>query len=175
MSKRLLDAETRYPELEKLALALMVASRKLRPLLSCTPDRHLNQLPSAPSATKAGSLRQAPQVGDRVWAVRCEFSPTNDNKRTSLSRIHSIVHLLQCRWSNWDDRQCWGSEGSMSKGNRGLYIYRRGRWIVDPICRWHLIWGPEPVWCWSVPKDTKYIVLYALDLRCRTTKPNRRP
>ena len=31
MSKRLLDAETRYPELEKLALALMVTSRKLRP------------------------------------------------------------------------------------------------------------------------------------------------
>ena len=31
MSKRLLDAETRYPELKKLALALVVASRKLRP------------------------------------------------------------------------------------------------------------------------------------------------
>ena len=31
MSKRLLDAETRYPELEKLALALMVVSRKLSP------------------------------------------------------------------------------------------------------------------------------------------------
>ena len=30
-SKRLLDAKTRYPELKKLALALMVASRKLRP------------------------------------------------------------------------------------------------------------------------------------------------
>ena len=29
MSKRLLDAETRYLELEKLALALMVTSRKL--------------------------------------------------------------------------------------------------------------------------------------------------
>ena len=30
VSKRLLDAEIRYPELEKLALALMVTSRKLR-------------------------------------------------------------------------------------------------------------------------------------------------
>ena len=29
--KRLLDTETKYPELEKLALALVVASRKLRP------------------------------------------------------------------------------------------------------------------------------------------------
>ena len=31
MSKRLQYAETRYPELEKLALALVTASRKLRP------------------------------------------------------------------------------------------------------------------------------------------------
>ena len=31
MTKRLIDAETRYPELEKLALTLVVASRKLRP------------------------------------------------------------------------------------------------------------------------------------------------
>ena len=31
VSKRLLDAKSKYPELEKLAIALMVASRKLRP------------------------------------------------------------------------------------------------------------------------------------------------
>ena len=31
VSKRLIDAETGYPELEKLALALVVLSRKLRP------------------------------------------------------------------------------------------------------------------------------------------------
>ena len=31
MSKRLLDVETKYPKLEKQALALVVASRKLRP------------------------------------------------------------------------------------------------------------------------------------------------
>ena len=30
MSKGLLDAKTRYPEIEKLALALVVVSRKLR-------------------------------------------------------------------------------------------------------------------------------------------------
>ena len=30
VSKKVLDAKTRYPELEKLALALVVASRKLR-------------------------------------------------------------------------------------------------------------------------------------------------
>ena len=31
VSKRLLDTETRYPKLEKRALALIMASRKLRP------------------------------------------------------------------------------------------------------------------------------------------------
>ena len=31
VSKRLLHAETRYPELEKLALTFMVSSKKLRP------------------------------------------------------------------------------------------------------------------------------------------------
>ena len=31
MSKKLVDAETRYSELRKLALTLVVASRKLRP------------------------------------------------------------------------------------------------------------------------------------------------
>ena len=31
VSKKLLDVETRYPKLEKLALALIIASRKLRP------------------------------------------------------------------------------------------------------------------------------------------------
>ena len=31
MNKRLLDVETKYPKLEKLALALMVMFRKLRP------------------------------------------------------------------------------------------------------------------------------------------------
>ena len=31
ISKRLVDAETRYPEMEKLALALVIAARKLRP------------------------------------------------------------------------------------------------------------------------------------------------
>ena len=30
MSKRFLDAETRYPQLEKLAITFMVASRKLK-------------------------------------------------------------------------------------------------------------------------------------------------
>ncbi|KAL5554654.1 hypothetical protein UlMin_042055 [Ulmus minor] len=54
-SKSLLDAETRYPEVEKLALALMVAARKLRPYFQAHtiivptkfPLKHILQKPEA--------------------------------------------------------------------------------------------------------------------------------
>ena len=45
VSKRLLDVETRYPELEKLALSLMVASRKLRPYFYAHPIEVLTNYP----------------------------------------------------------------------------------------------------------------------------------
>ena len=45
VSKRLLDAETRYPELEKLALALMIASKKLRPYFHAHPIEVLTNYP----------------------------------------------------------------------------------------------------------------------------------
>ena len=45
VSKRLSDAKTRYPELEKLALAFMVASRKLRPYCHAHPIKVLTNYP----------------------------------------------------------------------------------------------------------------------------------
>ena len=45
MGKRLLDAETRYPELEKLALAFMVSSRKLRSYFHAYPIEVLTNYP----------------------------------------------------------------------------------------------------------------------------------
>ena len=45
VSKRLLDAETRYPELEKLVLALMVTSKKLRPYFHAHPIEVLTNYP----------------------------------------------------------------------------------------------------------------------------------
>ena len=45
MSKRHLDAETRYPELEKLALTLMVASKKLRSYFHAHPIEVLTNYP----------------------------------------------------------------------------------------------------------------------------------
>ena len=57
VSKKLLNAKTRYPELEKLALALVVASRKPRPyfhahsieVLTTYPLRQLLQKSKASS------------------------------------------------------------------------------------------------------------------------------
>ena len=64
MSKRLLDAETRYPELEKLALAPVVASRKLRPYFHIHSVEVLTNYP----------LRQVPQKAEVLgkllkWAI----------------------------------------------------------------------------------------------------------
>ena len=56
MSKRLLDAETRYPKLEKLALALVIVSRKLRPyfhahLIEVLTNYSLHQVLKKPEAS----------------------------------------------------------------------------------------------------------------------------
>ena len=46
VSKRLLDAETKYPELEKLALDLVITSRKLRPYFHVRSIEVLTNYPS---------------------------------------------------------------------------------------------------------------------------------
>ncbi|KAL5561188.1 hypothetical protein UlMin_030935 [Ulmus minor] len=45
VSKSMLDAETRYTQLEKLALALVTAARKLRPYFQCHPITVLTTYP----------------------------------------------------------------------------------------------------------------------------------
>ena len=79
MNKRLLDAKTRYPELEKLAPALVVASRKLRPYFHAHSIKVLTNYP-------LGQVLQKPETSGRLlkWAielgaVRCKLSPPNDN------------------------------------------------------------------------------------------------
>ena len=58
MSQRLLDAETRYPELEKLALALVVMSKKLTPYFHAHLIEVLTNYPLRQVLQKLG-----PQVG----------------------------------------------------------------------------------------------------------------
>ena len=45
ISKRLVDAEIRYPEMEKLALTLVIATRKLRPHFHSHPIQVLTNYP----------------------------------------------------------------------------------------------------------------------------------
>ena len=51
MSKQLVDVETRYPEIEKLAYALVVASRKLRPYFHAHAIEVLTNTPYVKSCT----------------------------------------------------------------------------------------------------------------------------
>ena len=67
VSKAVLDAETRYSHLEKLALALIVATRKLRPYFQA------HQIVVVPSFPKNFFL-QKPEVSRLLakWAVELE-------------------------------------------------------------------------------------------------------
>ena len=65
VSKMLLDAKTRYPELEKLALALVVASKKLRPYFHAHSIEVLTNFPlhkvlQKPEASLNRGLNQLP-------------------------------------------------------------------------------------------------------------------
>ena len=64
MSKRLPDAETKYPELKKLALVLMVVSRKLRSYFHAHPIKILTNYPLR-------QVLQKPKASSRLlkWAI----------------------------------------------------------------------------------------------------------
>ena len=79
MSKRLLDVETRYPELEKLALALIIASRKLRPYfhahsIKVLTNYLLRQVLQKPESSK--SLFK--------WAIELGQFDMNHHPRTAI-------------------------------------------------------------------------------------------
>ena len=79
MSKRLPDAETKYPELEKLALAFVVLSKKLRPYFHAHSIEVLTNFP----------LRQVLQkleASGRLlkWAIELGQFDMNFNPRTVI-------------------------------------------------------------------------------------------
>ena len=65
VSKRLLDVETRYPELEKRILALMVASKKLRPYFNAHSTEVLTHYPLC-------QVLQNPEASGMLlkWAIK---------------------------------------------------------------------------------------------------------
>ena len=95
ISKRLVDAETRYQEMEKLALALVIATRKLRPYFHSHPIWVLTNY----------SLRQVlqkPDASGRLlkWVIelsqfQIEFQPRPAIKGQALANfIVKFSHKL---------------------------------------------------------------------------------
>ncbi|KAL5576836.1 hypothetical protein UlMin_018535 [Ulmus minor] len=84
-SKSLLDAETRYPEIEKLALALMVAARKLRPYFQAHTIVILTKFPLK-------QVFQKPEASGRLakWSIELgefdiQFKPQTAIKGQALA------------------------------------------------------------------------------------------
>ena len=79
VSKSLLDAETRYSQLEKLALALVHAARKLRPYFQCHPITVLTTFPLK-------TILHKPELSGRLtkWAVELSEYEVTYKPRTSL-------------------------------------------------------------------------------------------
>ncbi|KAK0585626.1 hypothetical protein LWI29_031559 [Acer saccharum] len=85
VSKTLLDAETRYSRLEKLALALVMAARKLRPYFQCHSIKVLTAYPLK-------NILHKPELSGRLtkWAVELSeydisFHPRSAMKSQALA------------------------------------------------------------------------------------------
>ncbi|XP_019241234.1 PREDICTED: uncharacterized protein LOC109221226 [Nicotiana attenuata] len=79
ISKTLIDAETRYPHLEKLALALVVVARKLRPYFQCHPIKVITTFPLR------GVLHK-PELSGRLakWAIELSEHDITYQPRTAI-------------------------------------------------------------------------------------------
>ncbi|KAL5574212.1 hypothetical protein UlMin_023809 [Ulmus minor] len=79
VSKSLLDAETRYTQLEKLALALVIAARKLRPYFQCHPITVYTTYPLK-------SILHKPELSGRLtkWTVELSEYDITFQPRTAL-------------------------------------------------------------------------------------------
>ena len=79
MSKKLLDVETRYPELEKLALALVVASRELRPYF------HAHLIEVLTNHPLCQVLQKSEASGKLLkWAIELRKFDMNFHPRTTI-------------------------------------------------------------------------------------------
>ena len=95
MSKRLLDAKTRYHEQEKLALTLMVESRKLRPYFHAHPIEVLTNYPLC-------QVLQKPEASGTPlkWAIELEQFEVNFHPRTTIKGQALANFIAKCNYSN---------------------------------------------------------------------------
>ncbi|KAL5562544.1 hypothetical protein UlMin_032291 [Ulmus minor] len=96
-SKSLLDAETRYPEIEKLALALMVAARKLRPYFQAhtiiIPTKFpLKQVFQKPEASE----KITTQTQNSQWKLYVDGSSTETSYGAGIILVSPDGVKLSC-------------------------------------------------------------------------------
>ncbi|XP_052288603.1 uncharacterized protein LOC127899294 [Citrus sinensis] len=130
-SKALLDAETRYPPLEKWALALVVAARKLRPYFQAFPVSVITNQPLRQTLHK-------PDASGRLvkWAIELsEFDI--DYKPRAAMRAQAMADFVaeftepevcldqQDVVADSGEAQVWQMSVDGSSGEQGL-----GAWIV---------------------------------------------
>ena len=95
MSKKLLDTKTSYPELEKLALALMVASRKLRPYF------HPHSIELLTNYPLRQVLQRLKDLGRLLkWAIELGQFDVNFHPRTAIQGQVLANFIAKFTYSN---------------------------------------------------------------------------
>ena len=118
MSKALLDAETRYSHLEKLALALMVAARKLRPYFQAHPVVVITSFPIKLVLHKPEVYGQLAKWAVELGEYDIIFQPATAIK--SLSRLRGRILS-----SFTPGSRTGGTPSEWDKGRRGMGPTRR--------------------------------------------------
>ncbi|XP_021770746.1 uncharacterized protein LOC110734930 [Chenopodium quinoa] len=98
ISKTLLSVETRYSSLEKLVLALVVASRKIRHYFETHPivvktNYSVKVVLRRPELTGLGVVLKSPQGDMMVQAICCDFKATNNEAEYEALIGGSEYHL----------------------------------------------------------------------------------
>ncbi|XP_057790809.1 uncharacterized protein LOC131007914 [Salvia miltiorrhiza] len=120
VSKSLLDAETRYSQLEKLALALVHAARKLRPYFQCHPIVVATTYPLK-------AILHKPELSGRLtkWAVELSEYDITYKPRTALkSQVLAdfVVDFAPNLIIQADKELCYLTEEPDQTGTWKLYV-----------------------------------------------------
>ena len=89
ISKTLLDAESRYPLMEKLAYAVVTSARKLRPNFQSHTIVILTTFPLTDDFAQPKSVRPSSKMGSRVKRVRYRIPTENKCEIPSTRRLFS--------------------------------------------------------------------------------------
>ena len=91
--------------MEKLILALVNTSRKLRPYFKAHTIEIPTEIPNEAGATQTGDLGKVDEVGHRAERVGHQIQTKNSNKMAYLSRLRHGIHLGRaCRSCSNDAR-----------------------------------------------------------------------